>query len=91
MNVYVVLYHWCTDEEEGTDVVSIHKNYDIACSEMHKHMEEVRKRVVENYGDEFDTDFDMDTENRVVFGWYGNGFCVDNTWSGRVDTVTVEE
>lgn len=91
MDVHVVLYHWCTDEEEGTDIVGAYTNYNRACDEMRAHMAEVRRRVVENYGEKFHEDFEMDAENYFAFGRYGNGCLTDNTWSGCVETVTVEE
>lgn len=90
MEVHIVLYHWCTDEEEGTDVVGCYADHDRACAEMRKHMEEVERRVIENYHPKFDADFKMDDKTYIAFGFYGTGCGMDHSWSGRVETVTVE-
>lgn len=90
MEVHVVLYHWCTSEEEGTDVIGVYENHDRACLKMYKHMVEVKKRVEENYGCKFDADFEMNDNTYISFGFYGDGCTMDHSWSGRIETFTVE-
>ena len=89
MEVHIVLYHWCTDEEEGTDIVGAYADYERACAEMHRYMRERRESLEEDY-DHFDSDFAQDEKSYVSFGFYGSGYGMDHSWSGRVETVHIE-
>lgn len=89
MEVHIILYHWCTDEEEGTDIVGVYADYDRACNEMQRHMSERRESLMEDY-DHFDVDFEQCEKNYVSFGFYGRGYGMDHSWSGRVETMSVE-
>ena len=90
MEVHVFLYHWCTSEEEGTDVMGVYADHEKACVEMQQYMREVESRKKADYDDvEFDDDFAMYEKDYVSFGFYGKGYGMDHTWSGRVETMPV--
>lgn len=89
MDVHVILYHWCTDEEEGTEIVGAYYDFDRACDEMHSYMKKRREALSGDY-DHFHQDFEQDNLTYLSFGFYGEGYRMDNSWSGRVETIHVE-
>lgn len=90
MEVHVFLYHWCTAEEEGTDVLGVYSDFEKACVDMHRYMREVESRVRADYDDmDFDVDFAMDEKTYVSFGFYGRGCGMDHSWYGRIETMPV--
>lgn len=90
MKVHVVKYRYTTTDMDGFDVIGIYFDYDKACLEMARHMKQVYDRNVEYYGDCFDNDFEMNGENYISFGFYGNGYECDHVWAAVVDTMEVE-
>lgn len=87
--VHVWIYHWCTDEEEGSEVMGIYRDLDKASREMRAFMASQRQ-ALEDDDYRFDDDCEYDDDDFICFGFYGTGFVGDNYWSSRIKTVEVK-
>lgn len=91
MEVHIVIYRWCANDDEGTDIIGVYTDKTRACSELHAHMRAVEQRVRQYYGDDrFHEDFAMDEQTYISFGFYGEGLGLDCVWIGQVETMPVE-
>ena len=87
--VHIVLFHYCTAEQEDTDVVGVYADINRARSDMRKFMRDLKKNLLDNNYDSFDADFEQDCDDYISFGFYGVGSGMDHSWAARVESCEV--